>query len=316
VGYRQEWPPKRPPRPEDYGWTTDNGADDGSWAADSGAGRTYVPETGRWSTTHNRWVPQQRPPDGDDFAIGRFEDTGDISRQLASPGQGRVLDHDDWYEVSDATAGWHAAATTPYPTDNQPRDTYRPNTRRPPDQPVYRDRPPGWGAIEPRRPIYRPGYDSYRRRYPPGSTGEFRRPRSEPPRQPPRLSGRDQRAIGWELDDDEREGGGYFATMMATITWYLLPLFAYVGWALLLNESPQVSCVTDAGGPCVGPRMEALQRLIDALPKIGVAVGASIVIGLLLRWAANGWRSMAIGFAAAVVGGGGTTVLLAVLTAH
>jgi hypothetical protein len=354
VGYR-DWEesrhelPRRP-RPEDYGWTTSGDPDDGAWADDAGAGRANVPETGRWSTTHNRWVPQPRPPEGSDFAISRFEDTGDISRPLEfrrpPAGQGRVLDHNDWYESSEATSGWHAAATTPYPTDNEPRDTYRPNVSRPAtprprfsDQPplfsdrlpmrgrpVYRDRTrpgdhhvdypteewrPDWAVIEPRRPrpAYRPGPQAYSR-YPDRRTGPPVRPGP-----PSRRREAPRRASDWDLDDDI-EVGGYFATVLATIVWYLLPIFAYIGWAFLLREAPEPGCLTDAGLPCPGPRMEALQHLLDNLPRIGVAVSASLVVALLLRWIADSWRAMAVGFSAAIVGAGVTTVLVSVLNSR
>jgi hypothetical protein len=359
VGYR-DWDesqhelPRRP-RPEDYGWPTSGEADDGAWADGAGAGRTNVPETGRWSTTRNRWVPQPRPPEGSDFAISRFDDTGDISRplELRRPpaGHGRVLDHDDWYESTEATKGWHAAATTPYPTDREPRDTYRPNTGRPPtsgprfsDEPMFTDRlpmrgrpayrdgarpgshhidypteeyRPEWATIEPRRPSggYRPGYQGHPRYPDRGGGAEPRSRRSGPPVRsgPPRRRLEAPRRVpDWDLEDDY-EVGGYFATVLATIAWYLLPIFGYIGWAFLLRETPDPGCLTDAGLPCPGPRMEALQHLLDNLPRIGVAVGASVVVALLLRWIADSWRAMAVGFSAAIVGAGVTTVLVSVL---
>jgi hypothetical protein len=52
-----------------------------------------APETGRWDLRQERWIPQQRPPEGEDFGIEPFQARSDPSRR---PGQGRVLDHNDW----------------------------------------------------------------------------------------------------------------------------------------------------------------------------------------------------------------------------
>ena len=52
-----------------------------------------APETGRWDLRQERWIPQARPPDGDDYGIEPFPARSDPSRR---PGHGRVLDHDDW----------------------------------------------------------------------------------------------------------------------------------------------------------------------------------------------------------------------------
>jgi hypothetical protein len=51
------------------------------------------PETGRWDVRQERWIPQQRGPEGDDYGIEPFPARSDPQRR---PGQGRVLDHDDW----------------------------------------------------------------------------------------------------------------------------------------------------------------------------------------------------------------------------
>jgi hypothetical protein len=51
------------------------------------------PETGRWDLRQERWIPQQRPPEGNDFGIEPFQARSDPDSR---PGQGRVLDHDEW----------------------------------------------------------------------------------------------------------------------------------------------------------------------------------------------------------------------------
>ncbi|MGI5246281.1 hypothetical protein [Dactylosporangium sp. CA-139066] len=50
------------------------------------------PETGRWDPRHERWIPQQRAPEGGDFGIEPFQARSDPSR----PGRGHVLDYDEW----------------------------------------------------------------------------------------------------------------------------------------------------------------------------------------------------------------------------
>ncbi|MEU7865690.1 hypothetical protein [Dactylosporangium sp. NPDC049140] len=52
-----------------------------------------APETGRWDPRQERWIPQQRAPEGDDYGIEPFPARSDPYRR---PGQGRVLDHDEW----------------------------------------------------------------------------------------------------------------------------------------------------------------------------------------------------------------------------
>ena len=51
------------------------------------------PETGRWDVRQERWIPQQRSPEGDDYNIEPFPARSDSDRR---PGQGRILDHDEW----------------------------------------------------------------------------------------------------------------------------------------------------------------------------------------------------------------------------
>ncbi|WP_432833454.1 hypothetical protein [Dactylosporangium sp. CA-092794] len=52
-----------------------------------------VPETGRWDLRQERWVPQPRNPDDEDYGIEPFPARSDPYRR---PGQGRVLDYEDW----------------------------------------------------------------------------------------------------------------------------------------------------------------------------------------------------------------------------
>ncbi|MEV8514907.1 hypothetical protein [Dactylosporangium sp. NPDC051484] len=62
------------------------------WESSRDGGDRQAPETGRWDLRQERWIPQQRLPDGDDFGIEPFPARSDPGR----PGQGRVLDHEEW----------------------------------------------------------------------------------------------------------------------------------------------------------------------------------------------------------------------------
>ena len=263
-----------PGRDSDPGPARDDGA--------AAAGRAHEPETGRWSTRHNRWVPYQRTNDDTDFAIGRFEDTGDVTGERERPGQGRVLDHDDWYE---ATQAYH-----PPPPYGQPFGQYQPYGEYGRNGHGGGD-PGGRAALEPRRPgdVYYSG-----RRY---------------------QQARRTRAIGRDDSLDDPENRNYLASMLATLAWYALPLLAYLGWAVMLSGEPPGDCLDALGAPCVAPRMEALGNLGNSVPQVCVAMALSIVVAMLLRWATVGWRALTVGFAAAVVGAGTTTVVFSVLTA-
>jgi hypothetical protein len=51
------------------------------------------PETGRWDLRQERWIPQQRAPEGDDFGIEPFQARSNPNQR---PGQGHVLDYNEW----------------------------------------------------------------------------------------------------------------------------------------------------------------------------------------------------------------------------
>jgi hypothetical protein len=66
-----------------------------------------APETGRWDLRQERWIPQQRAPEGGDFAIEPFQARANPNG--TRPGEGRVLDHDEW------TTGHHRRYDPPSP---------------------------------------------------------------------------------------------------------------------------------------------------------------------------------------------------------
>ncbi|MFI5913867.1 hypothetical protein [Dactylosporangium sp. NPDC051541] len=66
------------------------------WDRPRGRREQPTPETGRWDPRQERWIPQQRTPEEDGWGIEPFPARSDPSRR---PGQGRVLDHDDWADA-------------------------------------------------------------------------------------------------------------------------------------------------------------------------------------------------------------------------
>jgi hypothetical protein len=101
-------------------------------------------ETGRWSTSRGSWVPTEPLPDNaPDYAIGRFEETGDV-RWGPARGRPRVVDGVDWSERMDQRPAWQ-----PHTWDDAPtgRSTDWSEIPLPPPRPRSADRP---GPMDPR----------------------------------------------------------------------------------------------------------------------------------------------------------------------
>ncbi|GAA2587201.1 hypothetical protein GCM10010399_16450 [Dactylosporangium fulvum] len=101
------------------------------WERSRDSGDQQSPETGRWDPRHERWIPQQRVPEGDDYGIEPFHARTDPYGPR--PGQGRVLDHDDY-----RTGEWTTGRQRRYEPEPPPR-------RRPgsPGEDYYAVRPRG-----------------------------------------------------------------------------------------------------------------------------------------------------------------------------
>jgi hypothetical protein len=118
-------------------------------------------------------------------------------------------------------------------------------------------------------------------------------------------------------DDDEGEAPGptnYVAAALAALGWFIIPVAVYLGYVFFLDDQPPPGC-DGAGTPeCLTPRAEALQNLFGNVPLVTITVSVSILIALVLRRVASGWRTLTIGFASAVVGAGAATVLFTVVS--
>jgi|GEM_PF-6095022 len=92
-------------------------------------------------------------------------------------------------------------------------------------------------------------------------------------------------------------------TMIATVAWYVLPAIIYVGWVFSFGAS---SC---DGLPC-GRLEQAVRGLSGVIPWAFPSLALSLLVAVLLRLPAVGWRAGATGTAAAILGAGLTTAIL------
>lgn len=112
----------------------------------------------------------------------------------------------------------------------------------------------------------------------------------EPPHPERRIDGTGERA--------------YAPTLLATAAWFVIPLMLFTVWSLLF-----------AGDTCPdGNACSRVDRITDglaaAMPWAFPSLAVSLLIAVLLRLPAVGWRSGATGTAAALLGAGLTTVIL------
>lgn len=95
----------------------------------------------------------------------------------------------------------------------------------------------------------------------------------------------------------------YAPTLIATAAWYVLPALIYVAWVFTFSGD------TCDGVPC--GRFEQVARgLSAAVPWVFPSLALSLLLAVLLRLPAVGWRAGATGTAAAILGAGLTTAIL------
>lgn len=112
---------------------------------------------------------------------------------------------------------------------------------------------------------------------------------------------------------ESRGAHGVVAALLCTVAWYVVPALVLLAWILTLDGSPPQDCVVGAGQHCVSARAQAAAAVVDAGPRAAVALGASLAVAVLLRWASS-WRTASVGLAAAVIGGGLSTLLTSVIS--
>ncbi|WP_244166845.1 hypothetical protein [Micromonospora marina] len=124
---------------------------------------------------------------------------------------------------------------------------------------------------------------------------------------------------GRRLEDDllDPDPGGPLRPLFYTAACYLVPAVLLVVGLLFLSGQPPAGCVTDiTGGGCDPPRAHALDSLVSAAPRFGLAMVSSLVVAVLLRQVGTTWRSATVALAAAVVGGGLSTVVISAVTGN
>ncbi|MGX1613645.1 hypothetical protein ACWIF8_07100 [Micromonospora chalcea] len=124
---------------------------------------------------------------------------------------------------------------------------------------------------------------------------------------------------GRRLEDDllDPDPGGPLRPLVYTVACYLVPAVLVVVGLLFLSGQPPAGCVTDiTGGGCDSPRTHALDSLVSAAPRFGLALVSSLVVAVLLRQVGTTWRSATVALAAAVVGGGLSTVVISAVTGN
>ena len=130
-----------------------------------------------------------------------------------------------------------------------------------------------------------------------------RRPVTAPPRRRPE-----------PLQDLETEQTNVLTVLFYTAIWYAVPVLVFGAWLLTLDNSAPAGCVSDiTGGGCESARAHAFASLLGGVRLFGIALGASLVLAIFMRWLGRGWRAGSIALAAAVVGGGLSTVALSAL---
>ncbi|MFJ1537607.1 hypothetical protein ACIODS_03600 [Micromonospora chalcea] len=124
---------------------------------------------------------------------------------------------------------------------------------------------------------------------------------------------------GRRLEDDllDPDPGGPLRPLVYTVACYMVPAVLLLVGLLFLSGQPPAGCVTDiTGGGCDSPRTHALDSLMSAAPRFGLALVSSLVVAVLLRQVGTTWRSATVALAAAVVGGGLSTVVISAVTGN
>ncbi|CAM3441508.1 hypothetical protein [Stackebrandtia soli] len=106
-----------------------------------------------------------------------------------------------------------------------------------------------------------------------------------------------------EEPDDPTGERGFAPTLIATAAWYVFAAFVYILWIIGF-----------AGGDCAGEACSTAGRISRglgaALPWAFPSLALSLLVAVLLRLPAVGWRASSTATAAAVLGAGLTTAIL------
>jgi hypothetical protein len=384
-------------RSETGTWRTRDTATTGSWQmppstddvspadGDTGEWRTRTtPETGSWSRSRGRWVVgAEDTGEQAAFTVRRYDDTGEIPKNLLQA-DGRILDHDEFYEsrppgdnsggrrggrraVDDEraddqagersedwlrgrsagrpederrdTAGWSRTGTrgarralssgfvddgyrdvdeepgrrSRYPRHDDDAPRYRAGRRSGSGPRTGRHASDGYDDVDEWRPTHAVARRASVYAGPRGVTDSVITPRASIGRSESVRVGRRPAVMPNDEDEDDEVAYGYAGAGLASVTWFGLPIGAFLLWAVFLGGTARADCVVAGGQPCPAPRDAAFTTFAAHLPQVGVAIVLSVVVALLIRLVSPFWRPATVGFAASVVGAGVTTVLFTVL---
>jgi hypothetical protein len=257
---------------------------------------------------------------------GRFE---------GRPDEGRS-DDDRPDTAARAPAGTRGSPRAPSPRSEEPGDGYRDVGEEPsrrsryphPDDDAPRYRAGRRSVGEPRtgrhasagfdgEPERRPARAGARRAPayagPPGVADSVITPRASGGRAELVRVGRRPTVAEEAEDDAEEVAYGYAGAGLAAVSWFGLPIGAFLLWAVFLGGTARADCVGAAGRTCPAPRDAAFTTFAAHLPQVAVAIALSFFVALLIRLVSPFWRPATVGFAGSVVGAGVATVLFTVL---
>jgi hypothetical protein len=117
-----------------------------------------------------------------------------------------------------------------------------------------------------------------------------------------------------ETPPDAANGGGYPASVAATLGWFVLPAVVYLFLVLHPDELTPPGCggiISNLG--CAPVRQLLIDTLVRQWPWLAGTVSLGVVISMVLRYFNTSWRARGTGFASAVIAGGVATVAYSIL---
>lgn len=250
-----------------------------------------VPAT-RWERAESRWDRTEHTGEWDRFTDTGFlepvRDTDDRYAEVDPWDRSARSVREGWASPDRAEAFWSGTRLS----GDDPRWMETPSTA--PRSPAVAYSAPRPRTVPRRRPV-EPAASTLRRRVETIGGGSW----------------------GRRLEDDllDPDPGGPLRPLVYTAACYLVPAVLLVIGLLFLSGQPPAGCVTDiTGGGCDSPRAHALESLLSAAPRFGLAMVSSLVVAVVLRQVGTTWRSATVALAAAVVGGGLSTVVISAVT--
>jgi hypothetical protein len=275
-----------------------------------GAIRDQRAATGRGHIGPDGWAQSEEPaPWHRSSEPGRWRRAANEQRRRSTEREPWSPDVTGHWELPSDTGQWDHFADTGDWLAEQPTGAERGGPGRPPDLPHRQDA--FWSGI--RLAGDDPRWTGTPSSAPHSPAVSLPHEGAAPPFDEPSAAAPLPAGAAAERDHVDTGPRSMLAAMLFTVAWYVVPALVLLAWILTLDGSAPQDCAIDAAQRCVSARAQAAAAVIDAAPRAAVALGASVVIAVLLRWA-SGWRTASVGLAAAVIGGGMTTLLTSVIS--